>query len=1053
MKTLKMQLINLNKMNKFLFLIFIIPLWCFSQPQLKPFTIKLDSKWHFATDNMNIGVNAHWFSVDFNDTGWGTVKSGISWQQQGIVYGGYAWYRQKLVLPSTPANVPLTLNLGQIFYDHDVYFNGVKVGGLKGSYRYTNFNPSYIIPASLLRFGTSNTIAVRVLGVEDRGYDGAKSGLSSGAYTLKYDPYLVMMRRVSGGDKRQQDSQHFDLSDAQYGMPFEIILSLPDEKFRKNDSDINFTLADHYGGTIQSGLSKITIGKDGIPHAIVAVSKNSSQTIYFRGRFKVYLTANDQSGRSIYSDTLELNQLSFKKRDHKTLPVLAETYHDTPYGKLKLVDEIKTENPVAEDEHPYMQSGFNTSQHFKTPGSPVEVTVKEILGKKARESEYGWFAYRIGRGKLKPHHTYLVRMEYPEDKPRYCPVEISTGENYMDIGWKNGYSSDSPYDNWPLSHKWEWYDSIISLDDYTTGTTGANGASSEHGIWVYFMNKRNLKGLFPMYEGGTAISRIRLYEIDPEKNAPVINKPDGLPQRTLMMDWERQAVHQNPSDVVQYCKLMGYNTVSPVILKWAFANYSTPLNGYHSFNVDNNGYWVQNSYNPSVKQNVGPAVRGKLTVYEKYLNSTKQLGINFVPRIEYGGSFDLPDTARAIGPDGKLAKPNRFADWGANLLNPATWEDMSRLIDHLFKPYFKVNPQLTGTLWRIRSDRMQASYGREDIELFAKETGARLPGLSDQELAAWASTGEGRNAYTDWWHTKRTEFQEKISNQLKSYRPDMKLYYYNWDGDKFSLGLPDFTLWAFLSKVMNAKPDVANAIYEENFRLRRKFTGKDYIQMIKMGNLLPEMNFKPDYGLRPELYKNLPGIEVLAPANYRYLAGDSTYLNYFKTREGLAVSNMMEYDEVNSRSANPRFECNEVTPGGAAYSMAMELLSYFNGDARTLTYTSYTYGRGFADAHRRFAKAFLSLPAIEGTVIEGTDKDVKVRIYPSKNGTYVGVANKAYLGKKVKVKLPGILKNRKRGSLVKDLVSGKELSTVSSGNDLLFDLDCDPMGLHTFIVR
>ena len=72
-----------------------------------------------------------------------------------------------------------------------------------------------------------------------------------------------------------------------------------------------------------------------------------------------------------------------------------------------------------------------------------------------------------------------------------------------------------------------------------------------------------------------------------------------------------------------------------------------------------------------------------------------------------------------------------------------------------------------------------------------------------------------------------------------------------------------------------------------------------------------------------------------------------------------------------------------ITPANGDFSMALELLAYFHGDARTLTYTAYTFGRGFADAHRRFAQAFLALPAVEGKVVEGTDPDVRVRLYPT----------------------------------------------------------------------
>jgi hypothetical protein len=143
------------------------------------------------------------------------------------------------------------------------------------------------------------------------------------------------------------------------------------------------------------------------------VDAATSTAIYLRGRLKAGLTVYDGE-TPLYSGTRDLGRLSFAKRDDTGLPALAELTEDTPYGKLRLVDEIDASAPVSTDPHPYLQSGFDNIQKFETPGSPVGVTVHDILGKKARESDYGWFAYRIGRGKLKPHTTYLARIEYPE---------------------------------------------------------------------------------------------------------------------------------------------------------------------------------------------------------------------------------------------------------------------------------------------------------------------------------------------------------------------------------------------------------------------------------------------------------------------------------------------------------------------------------------------------------------------------------------------------------------------------------------------------------------
>ena len=100
---------------------------------------------------------------------------------------------------------------------------------------------------------------------------------------------------------------------------------------------------------------------------------------------------------------------------------------------------------------------------------------------------------------------------------------------------------------------------------------------------------------------------MRLYELDVEKNAPVIRKPEGQPQRVLAVDWERQA-DQPPEDIVRYAKLMGYNAVSPIILKWAFMNYGDPMPGYETTFIDKKRIWVRATAGPAEEPAEGTPV-------------------------------------------------------------------------------------------------------------------------------------------------------------------------------------------------------------------------------------------------------------------------------------------------------------------------------------------------------------------------------------------------------------------------------------------------------------
>lgn len=1019
----------------------------------KPYVIDIGGEWKFATDSYEDGMKDKWFAVNYNDSCWRNILAGKGWNEQEIAHSGFGWYRKKMHIPSELNGIPMVLALGEILYDDDVFFNGVKIGGLIGPYKYRNLlKREYAVPASLIKYGQENILVVRAWGMLGDGTEGGNFGLAKGPFTATFDPYGTLLQRT---DKKEApcDPRMFDISDGQYGMTFNIIHRFEMNTGKKRLKTVEYTVSDYYDTPLVSGKVPVEAQKGKPGQAIISINNDVGQKIYLAGRFKVELKGIDKSGAVLFEKNENIDRLSYAARDKRGLSdKYAGVVHETPYGMLRLVDEIQCATDIAIDEHPYMQSGFDSRQHYQTPGSPVEVNVNEVLGKQVRESDYGWFAYRLGRGKLQPRKMYLIRIEYPEDKPRYCPIEIQVGENYMDIGWKNGISPDNPYDNWPLSGKYQWFDAIIPMDEETAGTSGANGASSEHGIWIYFMNKRN-SGYFPLFQGGPAISCIRLYEIDPVKHAPIIHKPEGLPERVLMYDWERQTLME-AEDVVQYGKLMGYNTVSPVIMKWSDINYADPLRGYHSYNVDRKGYWDRLKYTP--KREAKEAVPGRASIHRHFLDATKKYGMQYVPRVEFGGSIDLPVEARSIGPDGELAKPSRYSDWGGNLLHPLLYEDFKTLLDFLVGIHIQDNPQIMGVLWRIRCDRIQISYGPKDVAMFSQETGIQPPAnLSDAQMYVWASTGEIAEKYADWWHQKRAHFHDRIGKLIRTYRPDLKLFYYNWDNDKFSMGMNDFTGWDFLApaaKLGEKDPAKALKLYTDNIAQRKQLTGPDYIRMMKKGNLGIRVCTKTHHGLRPYLYENIEGVELLAPVNSLYMADEPEYLDYFRSKEGIAISNAIVYDEVNSRYINPKYEGNEIVPGGPAFSMALELLSYFHTDARTLTFTSYTNGRGFADVHRRFAQAYLALPAVEGKVLPGTDPDIRIRTYETKNGVYVGIASKAYKDKTIQVELP-VPTQDKREMRVLDLVTGKKVDAIRKGSTLIFEVKSAPMELHAFLVK
>jgi hypothetical protein len=383
-------------------------------------------------------------------------------------------------------------------------------------------------------------------------------------------------------------------------------------------------------------------------------------------------------------------------------------------------------------------------------------------------------------------------------------------------------------------------------------------------------------------------------------------------------------------------------------------------------------------------------------------------------------------------------------------------DDFKKLLDAFVGDNIADNPQMQGILWRIRCDRMPISYSRFDVELFCRETGREMPsGRSDVQLAAWADTSSIREAYIDWWHSKRADFHAKVAEIVSGYRSDLQVYYYNWDNDKMSLGMNDFTGWDFIGEVIEAGKrgdGAAMQVWYDNIARRKAFTTGDYTKMLRSGDFhAPKMGYLPHHGIRPELYGGIDNFQILGIGNALYQVGDPDYLAYYRTKQGIALSNAVPYDEVNARFINPKYEANENNPGGAPYSVALELLSYFNADARTLTYSAYNYTRGFADAHRRFAQAFRALPAIDGVVVPYGDEDVRIRTYTASNRIYAGVASKAYSEKSIEVKIP--VDGDPKDFTVTDLVTGARVKSSKKGRNIVFTVESAPMQLNSFLIE
>lgn len=155
--------------------------------QSAPITLKADwgnlnGAWRFRTDPEETGETEGRQKPGFPETGWRTIDVPGSWEAQGVTdsrpgqppkpkngvpwtdYDGVAWYRLHFVVPQAWAGQEFVLALGSVDDQDRTFLNGSLVGATgTGSESTVTLQRQYRIPASLVKYGTENVLAIRVV--------------------------------------------------------------------------------------------------------------------------------------------------------------------------------------------------------------------------------------------------------------------------------------------------------------------------------------------------------------------------------------------------------------------------------------------------------------------------------------------------------------------------------------------------------------------------------------------------------------------------------------------------------------------------------------------------------------------------------------------------------------------------------------------------------------------------------------------------------------------------------------------------------------------------
>ena len=165
--------------------------------------ITLDKGWVFHP-----GDDPVYAQSSSDDTGWDAIKPSLSWQQQGFNLAGFAWYRNRIMIPSSfkrNDSASITFVLGVIKDSDQVFLNGKPLGEngrtvdreMKNDSAFTLQGSrairKYMVTANdpRIRWDQENLIAIRVFEKGTRGGAGMISGIPYIREVTVFDSIII----------------------------------------------------------------------------------------------------------------------------------------------------------------------------------------------------------------------------------------------------------------------------------------------------------------------------------------------------------------------------------------------------------------------------------------------------------------------------------------------------------------------------------------------------------------------------------------------------------------------------------------------------------------------------------------------------------------------------------------------------------------------------------------------------------------------------------------------------------------------------------------------
>jgi beta-galactosidase len=125
-----------------------------------PETVSLCGQWWFRTDSGSVGEEQRWYGANDSVSAWRKVRVPHTWQVDSafVDYRDVAWYRRSFDAPSEWQNSAVRIEFEAVFHTATVWVNGE----LAGEHVRKGYTAFVLDITHLLRWGSSNTVAVRV---------------------------------------------------------------------------------------------------------------------------------------------------------------------------------------------------------------------------------------------------------------------------------------------------------------------------------------------------------------------------------------------------------------------------------------------------------------------------------------------------------------------------------------------------------------------------------------------------------------------------------------------------------------------------------------------------------------------------------------------------------------------------------------------------------------------------------------------------------------------------------------------------------------------------